>query len=165
MLSINWYSHVPYLSVELKNFLPDGSFASRLWRTLGEELHHRLVEWEFPSEVEYSSLFPVESLFLWVTQDGGLDPEWLQSEDGGYLDDKGEVIPPDIKPTHSAAEQMAAYGLWLIDTRFDCLGPIAEEGRNENGWGRDRASCRLYASCLSVAFIFSKDIERNPTNN
>ena len=158
MLFINQYSHVPFLTRELKRLLPDGSFASRLWRAIGSELHYRLVDWPYKSETEYSSVFPVEALFAWAIKDGGLDPEWLASEDGSYLDDDGKVIPPSVKPSHTAVEQLAAYGLWLLDEQLGRLGPIPENDadigplpeHNCYGWKRDeviehRAACMLHA--------------------
>lgn len=163
MLFINQYSHVPFLTRELKQLLPDGSFASRLWRSIGNELHYRLVDWPDESETEYSSLFPVDALFAWVTKDGGLDPEWLASEDGSYLDDDGEVIPPSVKPSYSAVEQLAAYGLWVLAELIDGLGPTPDNDadigplpeHNCYGWKRDeviehRAACMLltYQSLL-----------------
>lgn len=109
-------------------------------------------------DTEYSSAFPVDALFMWVTKDGGLDPEWLVSEDGSYLDDHGEVMPPSVKPSYSAVEQLAAYGLWLLDEEMGSLGPIPENDpdtgpipeHNCNGWKRDeviehRAACMLLA--------------------
>lgn len=152
MLFINWHSHIPFLTHELKRFLPSNSFASRLWRSIGTELHYRLVEWEPQSEVEFSSLLPVESLFLWVTKDGGLDPEWLASEDGSYLDDDGEVIPSTLKPLYSAVEQLAAYGLWLIsENNMDCYGLVSEQGANENGFNRDEV-IEHQAACMLLAY-------------
>ncbi len=158
MLFINEYSHIPFLNRELKKLLPDGSFASRLWQAIGNELHYRLVDWPDESETEYSSLFPVDALFIWVNQDGGLDPKWLASEDGSYLDYDGEVIPPSVKPSYSEVEQLAAYGLWLLDEQMLSLGPIPENDadigplpkRNFYGWRRDeviehRAECMLLA--------------------
>ncbi|MFP5381000.1 MAG: hypothetical protein ACLGG4_01925, partial [Gammaproteobacteria bacterium] len=150
MLFINQDSHVPFLTRELKRLLPDGSFASRLWRAIGNELHYRLVDWPDESETEYSSLFPVDALFVWAIKDGGLDPEWLASEDGTYLDDDGEAIQPTVRPIYSAIEQLAAYGLWLLEEMMGSLGPIPEEGVGENGWTRDeviehRAACMLLA--------------------
>lgn len=158
MLFINQYSHIPFLTHELKQLLPDGSFASRLREAIGNELHYRLVEWPDESETEYSSLFPVDALFAWATKDGGLDPEWLESEDGSYLDDDGEVIPLSVKPSYSAVEQLAAYGLWLLDEQMESLGPTLDNDteigplpeHNCQGWKRDavvehRAACMLLA--------------------
>lgn len=158
MLFINRYSHIPFLTRELKQLLPDGSFASRLWRAIGNELHYRLVDWPAESETEYSSLFPVDALFAWATKDGGLDPEWLASDNGSYLDDDGETIPPSVKPGYSAVEQLAAYGLWLLDEEMGSLGPIPENDadigplpeHNCYGWKCDeviehRAACMLLA--------------------
>lgn len=158
MIFINQYSHVPFLTDELKKLLPDGSFSSRLRRAIGNELHYRLVDWPDESETEYSSLFPVDALFAWATKDGGLDPEWLASDDGSYLDDGGEVLPSSVKPHYSAVEQLAAYGLWLLDEEMGSHGPIPENDTdigscsayNSHGWKRDeviehRAACMLLA--------------------
>lgn len=172
MLFINQYSHIPLLTRELKQLLPDGSFASRLRQTIGQELHYRLVDWPDEGETEYSSLFPVEALFTWTKKNGGLDPEWLASEDGSYLDDDGEVIPPSVKPSYSAVEQLAAYGLWMLDAQMESLGPIPENdadvgplpehNSNSNGFMRDeviehRAACMLlaYQSLLYCQRILS----------
>lgn len=163
MFFINQYSHIPFLTSELKQLLPDGSFASRLRRAIGNELDYWLSgdhgddHGEKSDDAEYSSLFPVDALFLWATKDGGLDPEWLASEDGSYLDDGSEVIPPSVKPSYSAVEQLAAYGLWLLD-EMGSLGPIPENDAdigplpksNCQGWKRDqviehRAACMLLA--------------------
>lgn len=164
MLFVNQYSHVPLVTRELRQLLPDGSFASRLRRAIGNELDYWLSgdrnedHGEKGDEEEYSRFFPVDALFLWATKDGGLDPEWLASEDGSYLDDDGEVIPPSVKPSYSAVEQLAAYGLWLLDEQMESLGPITENDadigplpeHNCYGWKRDeviehRAACMLLA--------------------
>lgn len=138
MFSINKYSHIPLLTRELEKLLPAGSFASRLRQAIAREWDYRLREWPVESEIEYSSLFPVDALFVEVTEHGGLDPEWLQSEDGSYLDDDGELIPSDVNPSYSAVEQLAAYGLWLIsENEMDCYGAIAEQGINNHGYDRD----------------------------
>lgn len=157
MFFSNRYSHIPFLTGELKQLLPVGSFASRLWRVIGNELHYRLMEWEPQSEVEYSSLSPVDALFVWASKDGGLEPEWLASEDGSYLDDDGEVIPLSVKPSYSAVEQLATYGLWLLEEELESLGPIPENDADigplpENCYGvkldeviEHRAACMLLA--------------------
>ena len=140
MFFYNQYAHKQLLTDELKRLLPVGSFAQRLWRTIGAELHYRLVDWPFDDETEFSSLFPVEALFTWATEGGGLDPEWLANEDGSYLDDDGEVIPQSVKPSYSAVEQLAAYGLWLISDLSavglddDCFD---EQGYDKDGQTRD----------------------------
>ena len=164
MFIINQYSHIPFLTRELKQLLPEGSFASRLWRAIGNELDYRLSgamneDFGEPNDgTEYSSAYPVDALFVWVTKDGGLDPEWLASDDGTYLDDDGKVIPSSLKPSYSAVEQLAAYGLWLINEEMRILGPIPQNDadigplpeHNCQGWKRDeviehRAECMLLA--------------------
>lgn len=176
MLSIKHYFHVSFLTRELEQLLPDGSFASRLWRTIGKELDYRLSgamseDFGEPSDdTEYSSAFPVDALFVWATRDGGLDPEWLASEDDSYLDDDGEVIPPSVEPRLSAVEQLASYGLWLLEEQMESLGPIPQNDadigplpeHNRQGWKRHevvehRAACMLlaYQSLLYCQRILS----------
>ena len=108
MFFINQYSHVPFLTRELRKLLSDGSFASRRWRAIGSDLHYWLVDWPSENETTYSSLAPVDALFFWATQDGGLDPEWLPNDDVNLDDDGEEVIPSTVKPTYSATELLAA---------------------------------------------------------
>jgi hypothetical protein len=135
--------HRSFLQSELEQFLPDGSFVSLVWRSLGSELHYRLVDWPDERETEYSSLFPVEALFLWATKDGGLDPEWLTSKDGSYVDDFGKEIPPTVEPEFSVSEQLAAYGLWLLSEEF---GDVNEqEGFRRNEVVEHRIECLLLA--------------------
>lgn len=151
MLFINHYSHIPFLKSELKQLLPDGSFASRLRRSIGNELHYLLVDWPDESETEFSSLSPVDTLYFWATTDGGFDPEWLASEDGSYLDDDGEVIPPSVKPSYSAVEQLAAYGLWMLDEMLECLGPIPKDDADIRSPDPERCKgfdgCNAFENC------------------
>lgn len=135
-------SHVSFVSRELQKLLPEGSFVSRVWRSIGEELHYRLVECPFDDEIEYSKYHPVDVLFMWVSQNSGLDPEFLIGHDGNYVDDAGEVIPPTANLSYSGVEQLAAYGLWLLNVKMNSYGPPAErdytdQGWNPNGWTRE----------------------------
>lgn len=147
----DFYSHKEFLTKGLNQLLPDGSFASRLWRAIGNELQSTL------DELSEDKIDPVESLFLWVSVDGGLDPEWLAGDDGLYLDDKGEEVSPTISPTYSNVEQLAAFGRWLISVEFDSLGVPSKKGRNGQGWSRKQVLdhqvvCLLFAyQALSYA--------------
>lgn len=100
---------------ELASFLNRERFASMVAKQLGQALHDRLVEWPFEDETEYSRNYPVSALFLWLDRDRiALDPEWLKTADGTYINDQGEVIPSSVKAEYTPAEQMAVYGLWLL---------------------------------------------------
>jgi hypothetical protein len=158
MLFLDQYSQRLFLAGELKRQLPEGSFASRLRRTIGAELHYRLVDWPFENETEYSRYYPVDALFFWVTEKEGLDPEWLACDDGTYLDDDGGIIPATVRPSYSPVEQLAAYGLWLLSEEFVALGPTHGEDAdigplpeyNIQGWERSeviehRTACLLFA--------------------
>lgn len=133
MFSVNQYSHKPFLLRELRSFLSEGSFMSRVWKSYGLELHHHLVEWPDSSETEFSSQFPVEALYAWVSDGDGLDPEWISEGDGVYRDDEGDVIPINVKPAYSEAEQLAAYGLWLITEEMQSMGPFGDDDFGEDG--------------------------------
>lgn len=150
MFEPNEYLHRRFLILELRRILGNDGFAARLWRNIGQELHYRLVEYEDESETELSRIAPVECLFFWVETDGGLDPEWLASDDSSYLDDEGQLIARDVQPVYSGAEQVAAYGLWLVSVLIDSLGTPSEGAENEQGWSREtvlghRAECLLFA--------------------
>lgn len=109
------FEHKVSAASHLIGFLKRDGFASLLGKQIGQELHHRLVEWPIESEAEWSRDNPVSALFVWLDRDGiGLDPEWLRGDDGSYLDDRGQPLPPTVKPEYTPAEQMAAYGIWLV---------------------------------------------------
>lgn len=179
MFSLNKSAHIQFLKIELNKLLPEGTFASRLRLTIGQELHDRLVDWPDEEETEYSSLFPVDALFTWAVESGGLDPEWLASENGNYLDDNGSEILSNVKPALTSVEQLAAYGVWLLDEMLNSYGPISEDEANFYGWSREditehQASCILFAYqalsyChrirVSGSFLTPDEVSRAATFN
>lgn len=137
MRSMNIHSHPSFLRQRLLGFLAEGSFARRMWRAIGYE-----IDSVFSEEREddgYSALFPCEALFLWISQNGGFDPAWLADEAGGYIDDQGERVPKTVRATVSGVEQLAAYGLWLLDIDMPSIGdagdddPWDDQDCNQNG--------------------------------
>jgi hypothetical protein len=85
-----------------------------------------LVEWPIESEIEYSRDHPVNALFILLDRSKiALDPEWLRSEDGTFVDDTGESLQLPPHPAYSPAEQMAAYGLWLVYVHARQWGRLA----------------------------------------
>lgn len=154
MFFYNQYAHLRLLREELKRLLPVDSFVYRLWRTIGAEIHYHLVDWPDESEIEFSSLFPIEALYLWVCDGDGLDPLWFANNDGRYIDDNGELIPGYITPSYSGVEQLAAYGLWLIsDLPAICLDDdcFDERGHNQDGQTRDFL-IEIHASPILFAY-------------
>jgi hypothetical protein len=136
--------------------LPDGSFAKRLRKAIGEELDYRLRDYPDEREIEFSRSFPVEALYMWIVQDGGLDPEWLGTDDGQFLDDEGDLLPTAVKPSLSGVEQLAAYGLYLIDVGLGICGPSTESDWDENrvnpyGW-KESDVINHKAECLLLAY-------------
>jgi len=143
---------------ELKKLLPEGGFAARLAMSLGRELHDRLtIHSSFGSgnaelDRAYLALLPVESLYLWVSKNGGLDPEWMEGDDGVYYDDQGNPMPESVTPTYSGVEQLAAYGLWLARTLFYSRGEgDKDQEHNEQGWSHDEVA-EHRAECLLLAY-------------
>ncbi|MFM0292801.1 MULTISPECIES: hypothetical protein [Paraburkholderia] len=143
--------HKRVVTVDLQRLLPADRFVSRVWQTLGTELHFRLVTYPFKDEIEFSRLYPVEALLIWVSERDGLDPEWLATSDGIYYDDQGEEISRTILPEYSRAEQLAAYGLWLATTEFDSKGPLVGAGLNQQGWDSQEV-VEHKANCLLLAY-------------
>jgi hypothetical protein len=150
--------------------LTRGSFSWHLRKSIGWWLDYWLVErFEDFDEDCHSRYFPVEALFLWVQDSGGVLPEEFATEPDKYLDDNGNILPTDVKPSLSKIEQLAVYGLWLIDEDLGSPGPSTEDDwdenrRNVNGWAevdvvKHKAECLLLAyQCLS----YIQRLQHNP---
>lgn len=142
MRHINQYSHIPFLRTRLMSLLSKDSFSYRMRKTIGAEIDAILdsdddedrleTGGEFYETGNYSVFFPVESLFMWISKNGGITPEFLENGDGSFLDDKNELIPAKPIPSLTGVEQMAAYGLWLLDVEIDICGPTKDEDYDEN---------------------------------
>jgi hypothetical protein len=157
MRQINPYSHIPFLHAGLMRLLPKDSFSLRMRRAIGDEIDAMLEpDEEFGERGNFSSSFPVQSLFLWITSNKeGLVLDWLSNEDGNYFDDNGELIPPTVAPSLPGVEQLAAYGLWFLDVEMASCGPYSEEDYDDNrinpdGWKESevldhKAECLLNA--------------------
>jgi len=158
-LRINLYSHLPFLHQRLNAYLPENSFASRFRRTIPSEINY-IFAGDIPEEadsyeVPYQVLFPVRALFDWIMKHGGLDVRNLVDL-GGQLFDDNEILISDseIRPI-SGVEQMAAFGLWFLDSELDIAGPSEDEdydehGTNLHGWHKadvidHKAECLLNA--------------------
>ena len=157
MFYYNQYAHTHFLREELTSMIPSDSFGAAMRRSIGDELHYRLVDWPDADEVGFSSLFPVESLYLWVCEKGGLDPAWLASDDGTYRDQNGAIVSQSFDAASFAVEQLVSYGLWLINENLPCMGdvpPHTDEGGNGfNEFGQARESVIEHqSSCLLFAY-------------
>lgn len=148
----NPYDHTPFLKKELNQLLTEGSFASRVWKGIGYELHEWLSRDTPDGDETFSSLFSSQALFLWINRYGALDIESFVNADGYYEDDYGREIPVSVERSLTGTEQMAAYGLWLVTSFLHCLGeiPDVETEFNENGFRRHevlehKAECMLLA--------------------
>ncbi|MCS0583400.1 hypothetical protein NX784_17555 [Massilia pinisoli] len=178
MRRLNIYSHIPFLRQKLMVYVPEDSIASRLKRTIPAEINY-VFAGDTPNdvysyEVSYQILFPVRALFEWIVKHGGLTVEDLADTSGQLFDDNKQLIPDSLIRPISGVEQMAAFGLWFIDSELEVAGPSNDEdydehGLNSQGWYKvdvidHRAECLMnayqalwYAERLSHTVELSAD--------
>jgi hypothetical protein len=170
--SVNIYSHSGFLRQRLREYLKDDTFAKRMWRSIGHAIH-TILEERASEDDGFSALFPVEALFLWISRNGGFDPAWLQDDDGQYIDDSGQRLGKTIPYAVSGVEQLAAYGLWLIEEEMPSIGnheddQWGEHEFNSNGFSEleaidHRAECMLLAyQALMYAARLTQDTALTP---
>ena len=144
----NW--HKSSINFQLKEFISRDSFAWRLYKKIGSEIASHL---DIASEEDDNSLaqeLPVEELFHLLMGGWRFDVCWLANYDGTYTDDNENLLPPTVEIVCTPTEQLAIYGLWLLEEELNSLGNIPESDINTYGWSRDqvqqhRAECLLQA--------------------
>jgi len=157
---------------DLRRFIVEGSFASQFTERLGAELHYQLVE----GPADDDDLWPpnpVKNLFELLGEGWQFDPLWLANQDDQFLLDDGSPLPSDLPIVLSHADQLAAYGLWLVGSEIEVLGPRVSAGDNEQGFSSNvvdehRTACLLYGylamsyahELLSTGVIDREAIER-----
>jgi hypothetical protein len=158
MQQLDISSHAMFLQEKLLTYLPEDSFASRIKNRISTEIN--LIFSDAEPKTVYSlrvhELFPVHLLFEWIIQDEGITIEELADEDGQLFDDSGSLVPDTVICPISGAEQMAAFGLWLIGPALDIAGPSADEdydehGLNPEGWYKENVRDHE-AQCLLNAY-------------
>ena len=150
MFELDARRHRRFVGRALRLLIGEGSFASKVYKGIGRELHDQFVDYPDLDEGGLSRESPVEALFDSLVGGWSLDPEWLADEGGRYSSDDGAPLPVETKPAYSAVEQLAAYGLRLIADEFDSLGSVPSEGVGDHGFSREqvqqhRAACLLFA--------------------
>jgi hypothetical protein len=141
-------------------------------RSIGDALDDLFEGWAMEDD-GYSAAVPVETLFLWISQQGGLDPAWLQDADGEYIDDTGRRVDKTVPRSVSGAETLAAYGLWLLEVDMLSIGNPEDEDwdeydTNPNGFSQvdaidHRAGCLLLAyQALLYAERLARGAELSP---
>ena len=111
------------------------SFASRAAELIGTALHARLTDWG--DESEGSQFAPVESLYYQTAGGWTLDPEWVRDLDGEWRDVAGAVIDASVPKMFNGAEQIAAYGAYLINVERRSFGPPPKGKTNAHGFSRE----------------------------
>jgi hypothetical protein len=158
--NLDTYSHTLFLRDRLLTYLPENSFASQFKKAIPAEINLIFADVEPETVLGYDirahALFPVHLLFSWIVKHGGLTVENLKDATGQLFDDNGNLVPSTATCPISGAEQMAAFGLWFLDSELDAAGPSCDEdydsnGLNPQGWYKydvkgHQAECLLNAS-------------------
>lgn len=149
------YWHKKLLKTELEALLKGSPVAFRLRTVIGEKLHNLLV---IASTLENSGritlVFPVSELYSELICGGGLDLEAVQNEYDGQNVNSNQLINLAEKTSLSNIEQLAAYGLWLIDSHNDY-------SENSFGWSID-SNLKLEVRCILFAYqalLYAKQIQ------
>lgn len=152
---------------ELEHFIESGTFASYIRDALGRELNSTLESLEEEDEGLWG-VMPAVDLYDVLSTGWVLDHEWFQWTDEVYRDDAGVKIPESVPRTYTAAEQMAAYGLYLLNEHMGCCGDLPEEGYNDQGWTRDgilehEATCIIMANqAIAFAHLLKNASQKPP---
>jgi len=154
MRHLNADLHIQFLRLRLMVYLPETSLASRLKKAIPAEILY-IFAGDRPYEVPYEALFPVRALFEWIMKHGGLTVEDLEDATGQLFGDDRKLIPNNLKGSISGVEQMAALGLWYIDSELNIEGLFNdahydEHGLSPYGWSEvdainHKAECLLNA--------------------
>jgi hypothetical protein len=150
MESLRQFDHVQQTQRLRKSFahlLPKGSFAFKLRRSIGRLFDSALTYYC----VTKPKSSPAEVGFLWLAVGNSIDPDWLTGVDGQFVDEKGKSIPAaDVTPV-TASQQMAAWGLWLIeeDAKGGQLTQIPKAATPLSGSELQRLSHK--AECIRLA--------------
>lgn len=107
--------HRKFVEDELWKMIPDESFASYVAYDLANELQSILDAVEEEQPDSYWQVSPAEGLFSLLDDGWSLDIEDLRWTDGIYRDDCEEDIPESVVRQLSAAQQMAVYGLLILE--------------------------------------------------
>lgn len=134
---------------ELSEFIKDGTFAARIKRCLGRELNSTLELLEEEDDGVWGVL-PVYDLYELLSEGWSLDHEWFKWTDDIYRDDEDLEVPEALPKIYTASEQMAAYGLYILNEKILSMGPASESGLNDQGWTREgvlefEATCLIHA--------------------
>jgi len=152
MRVINHYSHISFVHTRLTNIVHKDSFIHKIKKSVGNYIGGAFEE-SFYEDYDYPEPSPVRALFDWIVFSGGVSVSDLQEENGDLIDDWGNVIDRPNISLISGVEQMAAFGLWFIDSELGIMGSAADEHYDEkrinpNGWTEasvidHRAECLL----------------------
>ena len=89
-------------------FIQNDTYAEYACEIIGGELDGILLD------LDDEPIFPLATLFGMLLNGWSLDVETLRADDGKFYTDYGVEIPDKVPKTLTPAEQMAAYGLFLI---------------------------------------------------
>jgi hypothetical protein len=157
--------HIRFLREKLTSLLPKDSFAYRLRYSIGRQLDSMLIHYR----QTYPESSPAEAVFLLLSENETVDLDWFADVDGQLFDDWGQRIPTGEVSPISSSQQMAAYGLWLIEGEWQPSLQVPELAKPKprfrsklQKFSHEAECARLANDALEYAIRLSKDVTLSP---
>lgn len=163
----NFEGHWPFLYGELAKFVKHDPVAIRFRRRIARELICAINLDLAMRTNNYQFADVAEFLFYWIEDGGGLDVDWLKSDDGEWLDDIGDVYADAIPKKIEGCSQFAALGLHLIEDEINSHGsaPFVMMGMNDHGF-KETEILSHKAECLLLAYkclVYAQRLQNGTT--
>lgn len=149
----NFEWHWPFLYGELAKFVKRDPLATRFRRRIARETIGAINIDLAMGKSDHRFTDVAEFLFYWIENDGGLESDWLQADDGEWLDDNGDTYADAIPEKIEGCSQLAALGLHLIEDEINShdSAPFVMLGMNDHGF-KEIEIVHHKAECLMLAY-------------
>lgn len=149
----NFEGHWAFLYGELAKFVKRDLFAARFRRRIARETIGAINLDLAMGKSDHRFTDVAEFLFYWIENDGGLGSDWLQTDDGEWLDDIGDAYADAIPEMIEGCSQLAALGLHLVEDEINSHGsaPFVMIGMNDHGF-KETEIVHHKAECLLLAY-------------
>ena len=112
--------HSGFLYGELAGFIRRNPFATRFRAQIANAIIDLIYGDDFEISVRNPSIIDAaELLFYWIETREELPSDWMQTEEGEWIDDDGEIYADAIPETIDGCAQLAALGLSVIEDGTD----------------------------------------------
>ena len=149
----NFEGHWAFLYGELAKFVKRDPLATRFRRRIARETIGAINLDLAMGTSDHRFTDVAEFVFYWIENDGGLESDWLQTDDGEWLDDIGDAYADAIPEKIEGCSQLAALGLHLIEDEINSHGsaPFVMLGMNDHGF-KEIEIVHHKAECLMLAY-------------